>query len=168
MSDDLSDRLGAIGSAALFALIAAFVATDILFDQIDGVPLEHLMVEFGILTSAVAGAAVMVWRLGRLRRALREARADATHWQEANRTLVKGLGQAISQQFSDWGLSEAEAQVGLLLLKGLSLQEIADLRQTSERTVREQARSVYRKGGLSGRNELSAFFLEDLLPDLEP
>ena len=63
-----------------------------------------------------------------------------------------------------WGLTDAESDVGLLLLKGLSLQEIADLRETSERTVREQARAVYRKSSLAGRNALSAYFLEDLLP----
>jgi DNA-binding NarL/FixJ family response regulator len=40
---------------------------------------------------------------------------------------------------------------------------IADLRQTSERTVRQQALAVYRKSGLNGRNDLAAFFLEDLL-----
>ena len=58
----------------------------------------------------------------------------------------------------------AEEEVGLLLLKGLSMKEIADLRGTSERTAREQAGAVYAKAGLSGRAELSAFFLEDLLP----
>ena len=31
------------------------------------------------------------------------------------------------------------------------------------REARQQARSVYRKGGLSGRHDLAAFFLEDLL-----
>ena len=40
---------------------------------------------------------------------------------------------------------------------------IANLRATSERTVRQRAKDVYRKAGLSGRAELSAFFLEDLL-----
>ena len=53
-----------------------------------------------------------------------------------------------------------------MLLKGFSHKEIAALRETSERTIREQARAVYRKAGLSGRASLSAFFLEDLLlPD---
>ena len=33
----------------------------------------------------------------------------------------------------------------------------------SERTVRRRAVSVYRKSGLAGRADLSAFFLEDLL-----
>ena len=56
------------------------------------------------------------------------------------------------------GNTRAEAEVALFLLKGLSHREIAELRQTSERTIREQARSVYRKGGLPGRAALSAFF----------
>ncbi|MDZ7669889.1 MAG: LuxR C-terminal-related transcriptional regulator [Gammaproteobacteria bacterium] len=60
-------------------------------------------------------------------------------------------------------MTQAEAVVGLLLLKGLSHKEIGQARNTSERTVREQARALYRKAELSGRAALSAFFLEDLL-----
>ncbi|HVP62222.1 MAG TPA: LuxR C-terminal-related transcriptional regulator [Myxococcaceae bacterium] len=60
-------------------------------------------------------------------------------------------------------VTEAEREVALLLLKGLSLREIAGLRETSERTVRHQSLAVYRKAGLAGRAELSAYFLEDLL-----
>ena len=51
----------------------------------------------------------------------------------------------------------------MLLLKGLGHKEAAALLERSERTVRQHAVSVYRKSGLSGRAELSAFFLEDLL-----
>lgn len=40
---------------------------------------------------------------------------------------------------------------------------MARARGTSERTARQQALAVYRKAGLAGRAELSAFFLEDLL-----
>lgn len=53
--------------------------------------------------------------------------------------------------------------MALLLLKGLSHKEVAAIRATSERTVREQARSLYAKAGLTGRAALSAFFLEDLI-----
>ncbi|QQR89504.1 MAG: hypothetical protein IPJ88_15070 [Myxococcales bacterium] len=53
--------------------------------------------------------------------------------------------------------------MALFLLKGVSIADISSLRKTSERTARDQARAVYRKGGLAGRTELSAFFLEDLL-----
>jgi hypothetical protein len=47
--------------------------------------------------------------------------------------------------------------------KGYGHKEIAALQRKSERTVRQHAVAVYRKSGLSGRAELSAFFLEDLL-----
>jgi len=57
----------------------------------------------------------------------------------------------------------------LLLLKGFGHKEIAGLQSKSERTVRQHAIAVYRKSGLSGRAQLSAFFLEDLLlPADEP
>ncbi len=36
------------------------------------------------------------------------------------------------------------------------------LRGISEATTRQQARAVYRKAGVAGRNDLAAFFLEDL------
>lgn len=62
-----------------------------------------------------------------------------------------------------WGLTPAEQDIALLLLKGLSHKEIAQVRAVSETTVRQQARSLYRKAGLSGRSDLAAFFLEDLL-----
>ena len=49
------------------------------------------------------------------------------------------------------------------MLKGLSHREVAEVRATSEATVRQQALVVYRKSGLRNRSDLSAFFLEDLL-----
>ncbi|RPH96195.1 MAG: helix-turn-helix transcriptional regulator [Lysobacterales bacterium] len=84
-------------------------------------------------------------------------------WRQDSRALIEGLSLAIQHQFEEWKLTAAESEVALLLLKGLSLKEIAALRATSERTVREQARSVYRKADLGGRSALSAWFLEDLL-----
>jgi DNA-binding NarL/FixJ family response regulator len=52
---------------------------------------------------------------------------------------------------------------GFTPFKGLSSKEIAVVRAVSERTIREQARSIYSKTGLTGRAALSAFFLEGLL-----
>jgi DNA-binding NarL/FixJ family response regulator len=54
----------------------------------------------------------------------------------------------------------------MMLLKGYGHKEIAALTQRSERTIRQHAGAVYEKAGLSGRAELAAFFLHDLmLPD---
>ena len=91
------------------------------------------------------------------------ARVQGQRWRAESRALLNGLGEAIDAQFSRWNLTEAEREVALLLLKGLSLKEIAAIRVTTERTVRAQARSLYGKAGVTGRAALSAFFLEDLL-----
>jgi DNA-binding NarL/FixJ family response regulator len=64
-------------------------------------------------------------------------------------------------------LTQAETEVGFLLLKGFSLKEIADIRQTKIKTVQQQSQSIYQKTGLASRSELAAFFLEDLLPPEE-
>jgi DNA-binding CsgD family transcriptional regulator len=95
------------------------------------------------------------------------ARVQGQRWRTESRTLLNGLGEAIDTQFSRWNLTDAEREVALLLLKGLSTKEVAAVRASSERTVREQARSIYAKGGLTGRSALSAFFLEDLLAPIE-
>ena len=95
------------------------------------------------------------------------ARIQGRQWRDETRALLRGLGEAIDRQFVTWKLTEAERDVGLLILKGLSLKEIAAARATSERTIRAQARSVYAKAGLRGRAALSAFFLEDLLAPIE-
>ncbi|MDP2052991.1 MAG: LuxR C-terminal-related transcriptional regulator [Acidobacteriota bacterium] len=100
-------------------------------------------------------------------RDLDAARIQGRQWRDETRALLKGLGEAIDRQFVTWKLTEAEREIGLLILKGLSLKEIAGVRVTSERTIRAQAQSIYAKAGLSGRAALSAFFLEDLLAPIE-
>jgi DNA-binding CsgD family transcriptional regulator len=100
-------------------------------------------------------------------RDLEIARAQGQHWRAEARSHLIGLGKAIEAQFSRWNLTGAERDVALLLLKGLSHKEIATIRASSERTVREQARALYAKAGLTGRSALSAFFLEDRSAPIE-
>jgi DNA-binding CsgD family transcriptional regulator len=102
-----------------------------------------------------------------LLRDLEVARLQGQRWRNESRALLAGLGEAIDSQFSRWNLTEAERDVALLLLKGLSLKEAAAIRATTERTIRAQARAIYAKAGLTGRASLSAFFLEDLLAPLD-
>jgi len=60
------------------------------------------------------------------------------------------------------GLSPAERDIALLQLKGLRHKEIAELRNTSERTVRQQALAISTgKQACQARTDLAAFFLED-------
>ncbi|HET9597460.1 MAG TPA: helix-turn-helix transcriptional regulator [Anaeromyxobacteraceae bacterium] len=165
-----SPRLAAWGPAAIFAVVAAFLAGDIATDVADGASSLHLATEGVVMTFALAGAVIM-WRQLRtaklrardLQRDLDGTRADLARWRSEAQDALRGLGAAIDAQFGRWGLTPAERDVALLLLKGFSLKEIAELRATGERTARQQSLAVYRKAGLAGRAELAAFFLEDLL-----
>lgn len=137
---------------------------DLLWELLDIVPV--------VLTSAGLVLLFQVVRRQReehlqVIRDLELARVQGQRWRTESRALLNGLGAAIDAQFSRWNLTDAEREVALLLLKGLSTKEAAAVRATSERTVREQCRSIYSKSGLTGRAALSAFFLEDLLAPIE-
>ena len=163
MSNDLRNNRSTITAIVLFMIVVVLIGWDLYIDFGEGVGIVHLAVEFFVFAVAVAGT-VMMWRqLDRAQSDLVGALVEAEHWKQESRDLIQGLGIAIENQFARWSLTAAEAEVALFLLKGLSHKDIAGLRETSERTVREQSRSVYRKSGLAGRSSLSAFFLEDLL-----
>ena len=158
-------------TAVVLLAIALFTIADIIEDRFDGAPWSHVLIEFIVVVFA-SGLAIILFHRSRapllrssklLQHELIQARADAIKWKAETRQLLEGLSGAISQQLDEWKLSEAEKEIALLLLKGLSHKEISAIRETSEQTVRQQAGSVYQKSGLTGRTELSAFFLEDLL-----
>ena len=162
----------------LFIVIAIAVVVDIVHDSMEGAAIQHLVVEAVLMAVAISGA-VMFWRFWlaeRLlaRRALAETRQaanawrdEAVRWRQEARAALDGLASEIDRQFERWELTGAEREVAMLLLKGLSFQEIAAARTTSERTARQQAGTIYKKAELAGRAELSAFFLEDLLVQRE-
>jgi DNA-binding CsgD family transcriptional regulator len=157
-------------AGGVFLVIAALICADYLADVQGRDARVHAAIELTLMAVAVAAGMIFWSRFVTLRRRecllagdLDRAEAEAERWKREANDLLRGLGAAIDTQFERWGLSSAEREVALLLLKGLAHKEIADVRQTSEKTVRQQALSVYRKAGLSGRAELSAFFLEDLL-----
>lgn len=171
MSEWIDPRSRAWAVVALIGGIGLFLGLELIDDpDASGLDLvlELLEIVPVVLTSV---GLVLLFQFTRrqsenqvkLIRELEIARAQGQRWRAEARAHLNGLGQAIDAQFSRWNLTEAEREVALLLLKGLSHKEIAAIRATSERTVREQARSLYAKAGLTGRAALSAFFLEDLI-----
>jgi DNA-binding CsgD family transcriptional regulator len=166
MSNDLDPQRLRRWEIIGFLAIVALVSWDLAVDYAEGVSWGHIAAELVILIIAASGAFVIWRQLKRARRRLVVVQSEANQWQEENRELLQGFSAAIATQFGRWELTPAESDIGFLLLKGLSHKEIAQLRSTSERTVREQSRSVYRKSALQGRAALSAFFLENImLPD---
>lgn len=161
----------------MFACVAVLAGLDLVADIRQGTTLRHLLVEGSVVLVGLSG---FVWMAVRLRALVARARSLAEHaegleqhleasrreaerWRREAGDLIAGLGEAIDRQLARWGLSPAEKEVALLLLKGLSHKEVAQVRNVGEATVRQQARALYQKAGLNGRHDLAAFFLEDLL-----
>lgn len=156
--------------AGILCLVALLVGFDIFIDSREGVVLWHLLTEGAIGVIAIAGVFYLLRGTVTLRHRLEKEiedysafKREAEAWRADSRKYIDGLAQAIDQQLTKWNLSVAEKEVAFLLLKGLSLKEIAEVRDTTEKTARVQSMAIYAKAGISGRSELSAFFLEDLL-----
>jgi DNA-binding NarL/FixJ family response regulator len=165
---------------ALIAVISAVVLGLTLVDLLREPtlpPIDELAIDLTERLLLVAAMVSVAWTVDGLRD-LREGQvalannlarsvAQGDAWREQRRGEIAALGKAIESQFAQWGLSAAETDVAGLMLKGASLKEIALARDTSEATIRQQAQSIYRKSGLSGRAELSAYFLESLFDTAE-
>ena len=74
----------------------------------------------------------------------------------------------VEEHCTDWGLTAAERDVAIFLLKGLSTAEIATLRETSQGTVKAQTNAIYRKSGVNGRAQLLSLFIDDLMQEALP
>ena len=101
--------------------------------------------------------------LRELRGQLNKARGQLAQLDIKSKKLASQYRVVMQKQFDVWQLSSSEQDVVIGMLKGLSFREIAELRQTREKTVRQQASNVYRKAGVNSRNELAAWFFEDML-----
>jgi DNA-binding NarL/FixJ family response regulator len=128
-----------------------------------------LAAKFLLTIGAAVGVALLLQRVQaqheeqmNLIRDLDAARTEGDAWRTKVQSHLAGLKEEMDKQFQNWGMTGAEREVGLLILKGLSHKEIAVLRATTDATVRQQAQSIYRKAGLPGKAAFSAHFLEDL------
>ncbi|MCM2281790.1 MAG: hypothetical protein NDI61_08075 [Bdellovibrionaceae bacterium] len=156
--------------AGILTIVSILVVFDIFNDSREGVVLWHVLTEAFIGVVALAGVFYLLRGTVTLRHQLQKEiedfsafKQEAEAWRSESRKYVDGLALAIDQQLTKWHLTVAEKEVAFLLLKGLSLKEIAEIRKTTEKTARVQSMAIYAKASISGRSELSAFFLEDLL-----
>ena len=95
--------------------------------------------------------------------ALRRADQRRERAETALRAASGAFMEVLEERFDTWGLTPAQRDVALFAIKGLSTQEIAGLRNTSEGTVKAQTNAIYRKAGVSGRSQLLSLFIEDLM-----
>lgn len=83
--------------------------------------------------------------------------------EERLRRAAGAFQDLLEERFAEWALTPAERDVALFAIKGMSTTEIAELRATSEGTVKAQTNAIYRKAGVTGRTQLLSQFIDDLM-----
>lgn len=171
LTDDERMPRGLLAMLLLATILGGGI--DLYFDAPENWRSAHVVYEVALILAAMV-TSIYLWRgwwqsrrtLLETRQMLAEHAAERDAWRASAEVALAGLGRAIEERFVAWGLTPAERDVALLLLKGRSHKQIAYASSRSERTVRQHAVAVYQKSRLKGRAELAAFFLEDiLLPD---
>jgi DNA-binding CsgD family transcriptional regulator len=155
---------------AVLGLVVVASGLDLYTDTFHGASISHIAKEAAVVLLA---ASLIIWilieqrqqsiQIAKLKQELAQTGDRHAGMSDYVQDMRRQLSDVVSKQFNDWQLTTSEKEVGWLLLKGLSLKEIAVLRNTLEKTVRQQASSIYRKAGLNGRHAFAAWFIEDLL-----
>lgn len=147
-----------LSGIAVQALAGLFFAADVAIDMSETgqSDLLHNSVELMAAAGLVLGI-VVLWH--ELRRLLARQRRMA----DQLRVASGAFHELLENRFDEWGLTPSERDVALMLVKGLSLAEIAGLRNSAEGTVKAHCNKVYGKAGVTGRTQLVSLFLEDLM-----
>ncbi len=154
-------RITLIALTCVQGLCAIFFVSDILLTIFGArsVPISWQTRELLEIGAAVGLSLGVVLGFVALRRSMR--RSEVAEARLHN--LQMDFQEHLISSFSQWRLTAAEQDVAMFSLKGMSVSEIAELRQTSEGTVKAQSNAIYRKAGVSGRTQLLSLFIEDLM-----
>jgi DNA-binding CsgD family transcriptional regulator len=154
----------------IFLIMATAGGVDLIMDFSHGTDMSHVIQEAVVVSLSLVALAWLLRDIRRQGLEIEALRQELSSTQQSAHKPEKyildarsSLQSVITRQFQDWQLTNSEQEVGRLLLKGLSLKEIAAIRNTLEKTVRQQASSIYRKADLPGRHAFSAWFIEDIL-----
>lgn len=159
----MTNRYLLYGLLALQVSAAAFFIQDIVVSVLQ-LPVPPVRWEFyEIMEIGAAVGLVMGVVFGAL--VVRHSIRDAAKARAQLRAASGAFMELMQERFSEWGLTPAERDVAFFALKGMSIQEIASLRATSEGTVKAQTNAIYRKAGVSSRPQLLSLFIEDLILD---
>ena len=166
----MNDRALFFWIRLFFVLVVLSSISDIIADIGHGAHIKHILQE-SLICIAALGLLLMLFfntraqakHNAKLQQELAVATARST---QASKELVvakRAFGEEIANQFSDWSFTDSESEIALYTLKGLSAKEIANLRNASEKTVRNQLTNVYRKSGTASKLGFIAWFMEGLL-----
>jgi DNA-binding NarL/FixJ family response regulator len=156
--------------AVILLIIMCLNFFDVLTDISLGVPEWHILSESIIVIVSGIGALFLIKdiraRTSDIARLKKELLISDDKFRDISDEMKNARHEysaVIQSQFAQWSLTPSEQNVAMLLLKGLSFKEISGVRNTKEKTVRQQASVIYSKASVEGRHEFAAWFLEDFM-----
>lgn len=154
----------------ILLLMIALNMLDIYTDISIGVSNVHIIFEASIIIAASVGAIFLIRDISartadisKLKKALQVSDDNLKHISAEMKNARREYSSVIQNQFKQWSLTPSEQEVAMLLLKGLSFKEISSVRNTKEKTVRQQGSIIYSKANVEGRHEFAAWFLADFM-----
>jgi len=154
----------------IFLMIMSLNFFDVLTDISLGIPGWHILSEVLIVLVSGAGALFLIkdiqaktFDISMLKKELLASDNKFKNITDEMKNARHEYSAIIHSQFKQWTLTPSEQNVAMLLLRGLSFKEISGVRNTKEKTVRQQASVIYSKANVEGRHEFAAWFLEDFM-----
>ena len=150
----------------MLILVIVINTSDLIDDIREGDALLHITLEVITVSLSIGGSYLLMRLIHQrlhLHKQVQQAENNLSASQKKLGEIRREYSQHIRNTFEEWGFTKSEKDVALLILKGLSFKEIAEARNTKEKTVRQQASNIYSKSKVSSRHELSAWFFEDFL-----
>ncbi len=156
--------------AIILLVIMCLNFFDVLTDISLGVPGWHIFSESLIVIVSGVGAIFLIKDIRARTSDISRLKVELLISDDKLRNISDEMKNArheysvvIQNQFEQWSLTPSEQEVAMLLLKGLSFKEMSGVRNTKEKTVRQQASTIYSKANVEGRHEFAAWFLEDFM-----
>jgi|TARA_B110000285_G_C14911678_1_gene508250 DNA-binding CsgD family transcriptional regulator len=149
------------GTIICFVFFAFDVAIDLREHLIEGVgysgsQLTHLFFEMASVLTLGGCTFVTFDYLEDLRKSELSAKTSL-------HALRHDFDDLLQKRFKQWAFSSAERDVALFMLRGLSILEIAELRETRPGTVKVQAHNIFKKSGVGSRAEFTSLFMEEFI-----
>lgn len=146
---------------ALQAICTAFFVFDSLSDAFgfaSSLAREAQLFEYAMTVALVGGVVLTAL-------SLRDVMARQARLEHQIDVASGAFEEVLQTHFEDWNLTPAERDVARLLIKGVSVAELAALRGSAEGTIKAHSAAVYRKARVSGRLQLLSLFVEELMSD---
>ena len=137
-------------------ICAAYFIYDIISDIEELGMGTAMYMEIAVSICLAASVVVEMFILSRLLR-------RQIHLEKGISVAAGALSDLIDEYYATWGLTPSEQDVATFAIKGYSTAEIANLRGSSEGTIKTHLNAIYRKADVPGRAQLVSVLVEDLL-----